>query len=484
MNITPEAQQAAREELWRRGDLRYKLDSTQRKIYDVIEKGGRRVCLLCSRRLGKSFCLVMYCVSQAIKRPNIRISYAAPFGRDASEIATDLMTVILEDCPEDIRPEYKVATKEYVFHNGSTIRFAGLNAEHANQLRGRKADLFCVDEFSLVDDLKHAIQDVALPMTLTTGGRLLFATTPARSPSHESTGIIKKMAADGQVVTFTLLDNVRVSREIKAEYLIEAGENPENIDDILDGKRDPESTTALREYWCRLDVTDADSAVVPEFTAQAQKEIVLPDYPRVPYYDVYTAVDPGFTDKTGALFAWWDFNAKKLVIEEEFLLSKCSTYDIAQAVKSTEEALWGFKQPLVRVLDLDLRLISDLAQEHGLVFQPYNRADAEGGIDLVRNMVRRRELVIKPNCINLIRQLKNAVYNRKGTDFERTAEEGHFDLIAALRMLVRTIIRNKNPYPPWFNGPGFGHHGGGTRKETKSVFSDTPLGRKFAKKWG
>lgn len=482
--MTPEVQLAARQELWRRGELKYKLDATQRKIWAAIEKGDRKFCLLCSRRLGKSYTLVVYCVSQALKRKNLRVSYAAPFARDASEIANDLMSEILEDCPPEIRPEYRVATKEYHFPTtGSVIRFAGLNAEHANQLRGRKADVFVIDELALVDDVKHVISDIALPMTMTTDGRLLFATTPARSPSHESTNLIKKMDTDGQVISFTILDNVRVSEAKKGEYLIEAGEDPIRVPDILAGLAQPESTTALREYFCQF-VTDAETAVVPEFTATAQKEIVLSDYLRPPYYDAYIALDPGFTDKSGGLFGYWDFVQKKLVIEDEFLLARASTYEIAEAVKEKELALWGGKPALLRLCDPDPRLVEDLRLEHGLIFNQASRADALGGIDLVRNMVRRRELVISPNCVALIRQLRNAVWNKKASDFERTAEEGHFDLIAALRIICRGIIRAKNPFPSWYGAPGYNTHGYAGPPKRQSVFSTTPLGKKLAKKWG
>lgn len=474
---------AAKHELWRRGDLAWKLDKTQKKMYDAIQRGRRKHCLLCSRRLGKSFLLVVVAFETALKKPNQRISYAAPFGRDASDIATDLAVEIMLDCPEDIRPEYRAATKEYVFKNGSVIRFAGLNSEHAQQLRGRKAHLFIIDEMGLCDDVKHVIQDVAMPMTLTTGGRMIFATTPARSPGHDSSIIIKKMLADGEVSTFTILDNHRVGNDVKAEYLIEAGERPEAIPEILAGLRLPESTTALREYFVQLDITDAETAVIPEFTAQAQKDIVF-DIERPPFFDSYVCVDPGSVDNTGILYAYWHFLEKKLVIEAESLLKRPSTHDIARAIQTQEAALWGVKPPLTRISDIDPRLVMDLWQNYGLSFKQANRQDAFGAIDNVRTMIRRREIIIAPSCTSLIRQLKNATWNRKATDFERTQEDAHFDLLAALKYLAREIVKGKNPFPSWYYDPGFGHSNGPDRAKPKTVFSDTPLGRKLAKKWG
>jgi hypothetical protein len=456
-------------------------------MWTAIQNGGRKFALLCSRRLGKSYVLVLYSIMHAIKTPNARVSYAAPFGRDAAEIATDLMSEILQDCPEDLRPEYRVATKEYIWkHNNASIRFAGLNAEHANQLRGRKATLFVIDELALVDDVAHCISDVALPMTLTTGGRLLFATTPARSPGHESSQLLRKMVVEGNVVTFTLLDNVRVSDEIKAEYLLEAGEEAANIPDILAGKRDPESTTALREYFCRF-VTDSETAVIPEFTAAAQAEIVK-EHEVPPYAHRFVSMDPGFQDRTGILFAYYDYHAQKLVIEDEAILTRASTDDIAFAIKNREEALWGARTPLLRVTDIDLRLIEDLSRAHALIFTQANRQDSMGAIDLVRNMVRRREIIINPRCISLIRQMRNAVWTRNGKDFERTPEDGHQDALAALKYLCRHVIRT-NPFPSWWGANGFntnypGGHGPAGAAKRPSLFSDTPLGRRLKKKWG
>lgn len=474
----------ARHELWRRGEIAsWKLDSTQQQIYEAIQRGRRKHCLLCSRRNGKSYTLVVIAFETALRASNRRISYASPFGRDASEIATDIAVQIMEDCPDDVRPEYKAATREYVFKNGSTIRFAGLNSEHAQQLRGRAAHLFIVDEMGLVDDLKHVIQDVVLPMTLTTQGRVLFATTPARSPSHQSTTIIKKMMADGDVSVFTIRDNIRVSDEVKAEYLIEAGETADDIPAILAGTAEPKSSTAAREYFCRLDITDADTAVLPEFTAALAKEICI-DVQVPPFFDCYVALDPGFNDRTGALFAYWDFAQKKLVIQDEFLLSRATTDDIAYAIEEKEKMLWGARRPLMRVTDLDLRLIADLQQRNGLAFMPGNRQDALGGIDYVRTMLRRREIIISPNCVNLIRQAKHAIWNRANSDFDRSDQDGHFDLIASLRILCRSVVRTKNPYPHWYGAPGYNTSSSAPRKVNKTVFTDTPLGRRLAKKWG
>ncbi len=471
----------ARAELWRRGDLRFKLHSTQLKLYDLL-KGRRRFFLACSRRLGKSYLLCCLALEYALQHPGARVSYAAPTAKDASEITNDLMAQILADCPEDIRPEWIVGSKEFRFKNGSALRVSGVNAEHHENLRGRAAHLFILDEAGTMDDLNYLLNSVVAPMVLTTKGSVIMASTPPRSPGHDMYKIVKDMEKRGEVATFTLLDAPHIDYDEKYEALERAGENPERIPDILAGRARPEGTTALREFFSEF-VTDSETAVLPEFTAQACSEIVKV-VERQPFYDCYTTLDPGFADKTGGLFAWYDFPNKRIVIEDEILLSRATTDDIAHAVKEKEQALWGTKQPLIRATDLDLRLIADLMSRHGLSFSPANRQDALGGIDLVRTMIRRRELVISPNCTSLIRQMKNATWNRKASDFERSQEDAHFDLVASLRILCRCVPRSRNPFPAWWGGHEFGYHAAEKAKKSKTVFSDTPLGRRLAKKWG
>ncbi len=480
--VSDDVRLAARHALWRRGDLKWKLHSTQVKLYDLIHD-KRRFYLSCSRRLGKSFLLVCMAFEYALKNPGSRISYAAPTQKDATQIVSDLVAQILIDCPEDLRPEFYTADKEYRFKNGSIVRFSGVNAEHHENLRGRAAHLFLLDEVSQMDSLSYLLQSIVGPMVITTAGRVIMASTPPRSPGHDSIKISEKMAAKGEMAVFTLLDAPHIPNSEKAEALEQAGEDPLNIPDILAGKMLPQGTTALREFWCQ-NVTDSDTAVVPEFTAQVQRETVI-DWQRPQYFDVYSALDPGMADNTGVLTGYWDFINKKLVICGELLLKRASTDTIARDVKQLEEGLWGTKQPLVRVSDLDLRLMQDLIQNHGLVFTPANRQDSLGAVDLVRDMVRRRELIIDPKCTGLVRQLRHATWNRKATDFERTQEDAHFDLLAALKMLCRVVVRNRNPFPSWFGEGGFGtYRGDSGSTPTKTVFTNSPLGRRLKKKYG
>lgn len=479
-----QAKLAARHELWRRGSLFWKLDSTQKQIYELME-GKRRYFLLCSRRLGKSFMLTCLAFEYAIQHPDSYISYAAPTQKDATEIVSIIAKKILRDCPDDVMPTFDKTNKEYRFPNGSTVKFSGVNAEHHENLRGREAHLFICDEIANWTDLDYVLKSIINPMTATTLGRVLLASTPPRSPGHDMTKLAKRYIIDGNLVTFTIREAKHIDYDEKIRILVQdCGEDPEKVEAILNGTAEAVSTTAQREYFCKLDVTDADTAVLPEFTPTAQKEICF-DHPRPQFFDSYTAVDYGSVDNTGCLFGYWDFHEKKLVIEAESLIKRPGTDDIANAVQEHEEALWGGKMPLIRVFDGPLITMTDFQTRYGLVFIPADRQDAQGAVDNLRSMIRRREIIISPNCTGLIRQMAHATWNRKASDFERTEEDAHFDLLAALKYMARKIVKSRNPFPQWWGRSAFGtFQAPSAAAKHKTVFTNTPLGKKLAKKWG
>jgi hypothetical protein len=474
--------------LWERGNLTYKLDETQRRIKASLSATKeRKFFLLCSRRLGKSFTLVLEAFETALKKPLSRILYLAPTGKDAADIVTDIVDGhLLPDCPSHLRPDYDKQQKFYTFKNGSTIRFRGVNGEHAESLRGGAADLVILDECGTMDDLAYVVSSVVMPMTLTTGGRILLATTPSRSPGHDSVNIYEDLAGRSATVKFTILDNPRVAPEVKAEFLIEAGEPRDLVDDIVAGRKAPTTTTALREYFCEF-VTDAASAVLPEFTAEAERETVKSSS-RPPYFDAYVAMDPGFQDRTAILYGYWDFRRARLVIEDESLMHRPSTSDIASEIVRKERALWSGTEPYARVSDVDPRLIADLWQLHRIQFRASEKQDSLGAINLVRNMIQAREIEIDPRCVHLIRQMKNAIWNSKATDFARAgtkSPDGHFDLVAALKYLCRGVNRHHNPYPEGYgtvyNDSRFVSPRPDVSKVGLGLMHDTPFARRLSR---
>lgn len=489
-NLSPDQRKAllkrAVEPLWLRGDLEYLLDETQRQIRQALRDGTeRKFMLLCSRRLGKSYTLIVEDIETAVKTPGSRILYLAPYAKDAADIVRDIAAPMLQDCPEELKPRYLAQDRAYEFANGSLLRFKGVNNDGWDALRGGAADLVILDECGSMDNLSYGLQSVVMPMVMTTGGRILLATTPPKTPGHDSATVYEDLASRGQVVTFTILDNPRISDDVKAEFLREAGEKDEDIPGILAGTTKAKTTTALREYFCEF-VTDAASKVLPEFDSEAEADIVI-ERLRPPFFDGYVAMDPGMQDRTGILFAYLDFIRGKIVIEDELLLHQATTLTIAEQIRSTEARIWAGKEPYKRVSDVDLRLIADLRQLNDLRFNAIQKQDSLGAVNFVRNLIQTRQIEINPRCKHLIRQMKNAIWNNKVTDFARAGEkslDGHYDLVAALKYLCRGVDFSRNPYPegfqvrprntfvspraPWLQ-----------KDKGKSLYLDTPFARKL-----
>lgn len=411
--------------------------------------------LLCHRGFGKSFAFVVYCVEQALQRPNSRIHYVAPLKKDAADIVNDTMNLfVLKDCPVEMKPKFDHEDRAYEFKNGSLVRFKGVNNEKADDLRGPGSHLFVLDECAQMDRLKYIIESIAGPMTERWGGKVLMATTPPETPAHDSLGVYEDCAGRGVAVKQTLLTSKRKTWEQKARILKNCKELDEHIPLILAGKMRPKKTVTMREYWCEF-VTDAAKAVVPEML-EAEERIVVPEYQRPRYFDAYVAMDPGVLDRTAILFGYWDFERGVLVIEADALLPRAGTVDIADAIHATEHRLWGKPgervgshrgdQPYRRVSDVDLRLIMDLREQHGIAFQQARKDDSLAAVNLMRSMVGQGQIEIHASCTHLIRQLKTAIWNNKATDFARD-EDGHADLLAALKYLCRSLDRTRNPFP-------------------------------------
>jgi hypothetical protein len=302
--------------------------------------------------------------------------------------------------------------------------------------------------------------------------------------------LYEQLSGAGATATYTILDNDMVDADKKVEYLVEAGETDAHAREIVYRGAEATTTTAKREYFCEF-VTDASTAVVPEYTPDLARRILKPWGQRPDFYDSYVSIDPGFKDRTGIIFASYDFTAGKLVIEAERLLSQASTIDITEALVETERELWGEKEVYARLVDDDLRLVEDLWRLHKISARPAKKGDALGEINLMRNMLQSETIQIDPRCTNLHRQLKNATWNNKATDFEQGGDiDGHYDLVAALKYLCRNLNRTRNPDPDNYyrRGRPLGAPAGSwvspraQRRSDPGLLSDTPFSRRLLKR--
>ena len=443
---------AAIEQLWRLGELSWKLRGKQKDIYrDISGENSKNdtSCVLVSRRFGKSFANCLLATETCIKEDGAIVKYACPKQRMVTTIIKPIMRIILADCPEDMKPEWKSQEKVYRFPNGSEIQVAGTDAGNAETLRGGYAQLLICDEAGFMDDLDYIVNSILLPTTDTTDGRLILTSTPNyKDPQHEFHELFVFPAeADGSLVRYTIYESPMVS--------------PEKIQKIIARYPGGVDNPKFRcEYLCEIP-RDTESTVIPEFIKNIDT-IVCEIEERPPFYDTYVSMDIGFRDLSVALFAYYDFRNAQIVILDEIVMNgpEMTTDRLAKEIKQKEELyFWDeeLNQPKkisLRVMDNDLKLINDLHRLHNISFFPTDKMGKEGAVNTVRMWAHSGRIRIHPRCKHLIYHLSAAQWDKARNKFKHLKDSitgnvqgGHADALDALIYLVRNIMESKNPYP-------------------------------------
>lgn len=439
------------DKLWRNGVLHWKLDSCQKQLYNTFHNSKyRKIVWKCSRRLGKSYALLILALEYAFKNPGSQIKYACPTALMAQKLIIPTIRKILNDCPEDIKPDYIKSEKCFNFHNDSIIQIEGTDEGNAEKLRGTESHLSILDEAGFMDDLEYVINDILLPQTLTTRGKIILSSTPPRKPDHPYNKFAAEAKANDAYIMKTILDAVEDTKNdplhMKSRFHLDI------LEEIKQSVGGEDSPTWRKEFLCE-DVVVDERLVIPEFNEISEKELVKQwDNPK--RIDRYVAMDIGFVDFTGILFGYLDYPNGKLVIEDEVLLNgmKTTSLSIAEHIRNKEQGLWTDpttkidNPPYLRVADDNLLLLNELKVQHKLYFIPTRKDNKEAAIDDLRNKIRAQKIIIHPRCKNLIFQLKTATWNKKRSSFERTENEGHYDLVDALIYMVRNVQWQKNPY--------------------------------------
>lgn len=427
----------AREILWRKGNLAFKLDKTQKELYDFVKNNEKSILVIAaSRRLGKSFLLLTMAYEECLKAPNRIVKYVAPTLKEVKKITDNLRKEFEKDIPKDLMPHYHTHYHTLIFPNGSEIHFGGTEGGRGERIRGTDAHLAIVDEAGFCNDLEYIVTSILFPLTSLTSGKIILASTPSTSIDHPFIKMLKEAELDGRFIKKTIFDNPRLSKE--------------RIDEIAEAVGGYDSTTFRREYLAEI-ITSEEDAIIPEFTKEVESQIVR-EHPRPPFFSAYTSMDIGGHDFTAILFAYYDFKNGLVVIEDELMFKKDTlSDDIAVGIKLKERELWGDGVSIFRFSDNNnIILLNDLGIKHDLFFVPSLKDNKEVALNDVRLKIKGRRIVINPRCTNLIKHLKSAVWSKNKKSFARSSEMGHYDFIDALIYLIRNINYNKNPYPDGF----------------------------------
>ncbi len=427
---------AAKVEKWHRADLSYLLHSGQRVIQEKYNEilGQLFVCNI-ARQFGKSYWCVTKAVEVALAKPHARIKYATAFQTDLVEFILPTFDRVLEDCPEELKPVYKIQGSKWVFPNGSEIKLVGLD-KSPNGLRGNVIDLIVIDEAGFVVSLDYIYRSIIIPATLHRPDcRIIMVSTPPATPAHSFGEFIQMAELQGSYVKLTIYDNPLITMD--------------DIDRMADAMGGKGSTTFRRECLCEL-VLDDDLALVREWKDEFAVDIPRDEF--FVYYHKLVGQDLGRKDHTALIFGHYDFRRAALVIEDELTMvgSEWTTVTLKDSVVATEQRLWPDLKTFRRVSDNNNpHLLTDLSSIHNLHFMPVKKESSlEQMVNRVREWVKDGRILINPRCKMLIGCMKYGIWDLKRKEFARSKVYGHFDHFAALMYLLIHTPHHSNPIPP------------------------------------
>ena len=435
-------------ELWRRGELSWKLDAVQKQMHTSYYNAPFKIhTWLLARRSGKTYLLCVLALEQCIKTPNSIVKFVSPTKLQVNNNVRPLFKKLLEDCPEDVKPEFRTKESIYYFPNGSEIQLAGTDSGHAEKLRGGDSHICIVDEAGSCDHLDTVVKSILLPTTLITRGKLVLASTPPQEAEHDFINFIEEAEHRGSLVKKTVYDNPRISKEQLEELIEELG--------------GLQTDAARRELLCEI-VKDGNTSVIPEATDELYAEIVK-EWPKPPFFDAYEAMDLGFNDLTVIIFGYYDFRAAKIIIEDEYVINGQELHlpRLVDTIRKKESELWlnvltnEVKVPTKRVSDIDYIVLNEIRRisNNEIKFEATKKDNNEAAINTLRVLLAKKQIIIHPRCKTLLRHLKNVKWKSANNKerFARSPDDGHYDAVDALKYFVRSINYNKNPYPSHYN---------------------------------
>lgn len=374
--------------------------------------------------------------------------FAAINRAEARKIVHAVMPMVLDDCPGHMRPTWIASEYTYRFPNGGVLLIEGVDGEGDNgdHLRGPHIHKFTGDEVGFWRDPVYAYKSVILPQLQRVGGKGRLQSTSPKSVGQGFVELCAEAIRKGGYHKFTVWENPRLSHA-------QAQADAEELSGI-EGEAVWKTTSVRREFLCEF-VTDAASAVVPEFE---EARHVITEYIRPEWVDCYEGLDLGLVDLTHLLYGYWDFNNACLVIEDEIAGNYMLTKDFAALSKKREAELWDSlpyyanptphsRCPRGRYSDNDAQILYDLAS-YGMSFAPALKVEKEAALNRLRQLFASDKIKIHARCVNLIHQLKVGTWNERRTDYERLPGAGHLDGVDALVYMSRSIDRNRNPVPP------------------------------------
>jgi hypothetical protein len=419
-----------RHHLWRRGELSFKLDPLQASINDTVLAAyprAKKVCVLSSRQIGKSYWVLSFATSFLLKNPGSIVRIVAPTKAKAYELVEDNFVPLLHDCPNGLIEKHKSQLR-WNFTNGSSLRLGPLERAHVDSNRSGNAKLIIYEECGFVsgDDFNYARKGVLGAQLLRSGGHEIFVTSPSEDPNHPLHNfIMPECDALGTLFRYTVYD----SPSITPGQIQEAAERCGGYD----------SDDFKREYMAQI-IRSKTLMVIPTVNEREcflDFEVPRQFEPRLQF----VADWGGVRDKTVCYIHFYVPNTDMSYFVDELVYEPNTTTDrIAKDLR-----VWIKKYNLTHLwADLPGQLQVDLNSMFGLEVSTPPKNDWVAAVNTMAAKFALNKVRVHKRCTFLRASILGGMFNKQRTDFERTSELGHMDGCAALMYAFRTQALGNN----------------------------------------
>jgi hypothetical protein len=434
-------------ELWYRGQLSWILYPHQRPIYDKIREvlasddpDMNSFVIDCARQFGKSFTEVLIAVEECLQNPDHTIVFIGPLKSQVNEIVNGkTFGTIFKTCPKELVPTFKDSALN--FANGSRIRLAGTDNHNYESLRGGSANTIFLDEAGYMSNLEDGVLSTVEPMTKTTGGKVIFSSTPPESIDHDYYEVLRFHEEAGLIATFTVWDDKSLTEK--------------QLQKIISQCKGRDTNRFKREYECAR-ISDASRAVIPQLSIENPPNLILSDNryrdnPFHPHWKRYVVADWGGRDKTAIIFAHYNYKTKKVIVEDQLDLNGDSITGgrIAEGIKAKTKLLWNDEGSINYFCDNNNILIqNEMLIRHKLPFVATDKGKLKSQmVEKVKDWIFDDRCYFAPEAELVFKCMRSAHWSKNGDEFSRSKIYGHYDHLAAYVYLIRNIDEDTDPIP-------------------------------------
>jgi hypothetical protein len=422
-------EQAAREQLWLRGNLSWKLWPQQRPIYETVKALPLIILVivfLCARQFGKSVLGVILACEDCLTNPDVVVMIIAPTIKQARDIVRPRMKLITRDAPAGLI-RYNKSEDTWYFANGAELKLGGFDTNSMAQ-RGKTIHKIYFEETADSDGddyLDFLRSDLGPALTHSAHAQIIHLTTLPKVPDHPfALETVPEAELGGALFTYTIRHNLMLTPEKYAQCVKLCG---------------GEHTTAFkREYLCQQ-VRDDSIILAPEFDeALHVRDIKIPEYC---YFWVGGDIG-GIRDMSVFHLCGYDFKrAKILFLDERAFGPETGTGIMVDACRAMEGG-----RAVSRHVDAPGQLQIDLMGQHKFPCSLPRKDELEATVNQCRVALQLCQVEIDPRCKLLITTLRSGTFNHNRTDLARTSTLGHMDAFMSFAYGLRHA-NTANPYP-------------------------------------